>query len=255
MGMLFENASDNDFMLPSGFCKGKGKGRVVVVDSVVESPDCLSPAAAAGCRIRRKSWRKALADEDEVVRYNYNYNDSDGDSESDEDGPRGFLGAQRMKRRPSSSSVLTFCHHCRSKMRRPKMRCTLINKMTCKRCCKLFCDMCIEKRLVVPPVSIYDSKLSGTLKYPEFTFDLSSNMFACPAVCRNYCNCSLCVRRRGEMYVSERGIGLCSNVAPPIEDQLPLLLLPLRAPPQVRPRPRVEIWARWHWPRQSSARR
>ena len=73
-------------MPPSELCKGKGKGRAVVVDSVVESPDSFSPAAAAGSRIRRKSWLKALADEDEVVRYNYN--DGDSDSESDEDGPR-----------------------------------------------------------------------------------------------------------------------------------------------------------------------
>ncbi|KAH9069522.1 hypothetical protein EDB83DRAFT_2372857, partial [Lactarius deliciosus] len=73
MGMLFENTSDDDFMPPSGL--GKGKGRAVVVDDVVE----LSETAAAGSRMRRKSWRKELADEAEV-----GHND-DSDDEGDDD--------------------------------------------------------------------------------------------------------------------------------------------------------------------------
>ena len=140
VGILFENASDNDLLPPSGLGKGKGKGKGLAV--VVGLPNSLSPAAAAGSRIRKKSWRKALADGDEVV---VRYNDKDGysDGESGEDVPRAHpisapavLGAQRMKRRLSSlsslssSSVHTFCHHCRTRSRRPKMRCTLINQTT-----------------------------------------------------------------------------------------------------------------------------
>src|SRR6266702_8135767 len=42
--------------------------------------------------------------------------------------------------------------------------------------------------------------------YPDLTFDLSAEAFECPA-CRDYCNCSLCARKRGEAYVPERGGG------------------------------------------------
>ena len=38
------------------------------------------------------------------------------------------------------------------------------------------------------------------------TFDLSAETFACP-VCRNYCTCSICARKRGEEYINERGAG------------------------------------------------
>ena len=43
-------------------------------------------------------------------------------------------------------------------------------------------------------------------RYPDLTFDLSAEAFECPA-CRDYCNCSLCARKRGEAYVSERSGG------------------------------------------------
>ncbi|KAH9014035.1 hypothetical protein EDB84DRAFT_859804 [Lactarius hengduanensis] len=81
MDMLFENTSDDDFMPPSGLGKGKGKGQAVVVDGIVELSEGV--AAAAGSRMRRKSWRKELADEAEVGENN----DSDDESE-DDDGPR-----------------------------------------------------------------------------------------------------------------------------------------------------------------------
>ncbi|KAH9011690.1 hypothetical protein EDB85DRAFT_1101445 [Lactarius pseudohatsudake] len=198
MGMLFENTSDDDFMPPSGL--GKGKGRAVVVDGIVELSE--SVAAAAGSRMRRKSWRKELADEAEVGENN----DSDDESE-DDDGPRAhavsapvFTNARRKKRTPASSSSgvlpggLTFCHHCRSTTRRPKMRCTLIKASTEKRCRNLFCDRCIEKR------------------YPQLTFDRAVEDFECPACC-NYCNCSLCSRKRGEAYIPERNGGWRSWIA------------------------------------------
>ncbi|KAH9036066.1 hypothetical protein EDB84DRAFT_1437744 [Lactarius hengduanensis] len=132
MGMLYENTSDDDSMPPSGL--GKGKGRAVVVDGVVELSE--SVAAAAGSRMRRKSWRKELADEAEV-----GHNDDSDNEGDDDDGPRAhaipvFTNARRKNRTPASSSSgvlaggLTFCHHCRSTTRRPKMRCTLIKAST-----------------------------------------------------------------------------------------------------------------------------
>ncbi|KAI9436041.1 hypothetical protein H4582DRAFT_496407 [Lactarius indigo] len=198
MGMLFENTSDDDFVPASGL--GKGKDRAVVADGVVESPE--SVAAATGSRMRRKSWRKELADEVEV-RHN---DDSDNESSND-DGPRthaisapALTNARRKKRTPASSSSgvlpggLTFCHHCRRKTPRPKMRCTLIKTSRDEQCRNLFCDLCIEKR------------------YPQLTFDRTAGDFECP-VCRNYCNCSHCSRKRGEAYVPERDGGWRSWLA------------------------------------------
>ncbi|KAI9436023.1 hypothetical protein H4582DRAFT_1966911 [Lactarius indigo] len=57
--LLFWNASDHDFAPPSRL--GKGKGRAVVVDCVIVFPESVS--AAAGPRMRRKSWHEALADD------------------------------------------------------------------------------------------------------------------------------------------------------------------------------------------------
>ncbi|KAH9069493.1 hypothetical protein EDB83DRAFT_2372584, partial [Lactarius deliciosus] len=56
--------------------------------------------------------------------------------------------------------------------RRPEMRCTLIKASTDKR-------------------------------YPQLSFDRSAEDFECPTCC-NYCNCSLCSRKRGEAYIPER---------------------------------------------------
>ncbi|KAH9055280.1 hypothetical protein EDB87DRAFT_1338580 [Lactarius vividus] len=200
MGMLFENKSDDDFVPPSGLGKGKGKSRAVVVDGVVELSE--SVAAAAGSRMRRKTWRKELADEAEI-----GGNNDSSDESSDDDGPRAhaisapvFTNARRKKRTPASSTSgvlpggLTFCHHCRSTTRRPKMRCTLIKASTDKQCRNLFCDRCIEKR------------------YPQLTFDRIVEDFECPA-CRNFCNCSLCSRKRGEAYIPERDGGWRSWIA------------------------------------------
>ena len=158
MGMLFENVSHDDFVPPSGLGKGKGKGKGKIVDGSVELPESISPAAAA--RIRRKSWRRTFADEADVEHRVRHDDDDDDDSlsESDKEAPRAptisapaFSNASHMKRpTPSSSSSklvrgLTYCHHCRCKSRRPKMRCTSINK-TSEWCAKMFCDNCVEKR-------------------------------------------------------------------------------------------------------------
>ncbi|KAH9041045.1 hypothetical protein EDB85DRAFT_1565394 [Lactarius pseudohatsudake] len=140
------------------------------MDGVVESPE--SVAAAAGSRMQTKSWRKALADEVEV-----RHND-DNDHKSDYDGgPRAhaisapaFTDACRKKRTPASSSLgvlprgVTFCHHCRDKTRRPKMRCMLIKASTDKSCRNLFFDLCMEKR------------------YPELTFGRTAEEFECPGL-------------------------------------------------------------------------
>ncbi|KAH9036072.1 hypothetical protein EDB84DRAFT_1197633 [Lactarius hengduanensis] len=74
------------------------------------------------------------------------------------------------------------------------MRCTLIKASTEMRCRNLFCDRRIEKR------------------YPQLTFDRAAEDFECPA-CRNYCNCSLCSRKRGEAYIPERSGGWRSWIA------------------------------------------
>ena len=216
MGLLFENVSHDDFVPPSALGKGKRKGKIV--DGVVESPESIDPATAAGARVRRKSLGKAFADEADVEHRVKHDDDDDDDShsgsESDDDGPSAsaisapaFLNAPHMKPpTPSSSSSklvreLTYCHHCRCKMRRPQMRCTSINKMS-ERCAKMFCDNCFEKRYALHPQMQYT--ILSKRRYPDLTFYLSAGTFAC-TVCRNYCNCSICARKRGEEYINERG--------------------------------------------------
>ncbi|KAH9041050.1 hypothetical protein EDB85DRAFT_1565921 [Lactarius pseudohatsudake] len=166
--------------------------------------------------MRRKTWRKELADEAEVGESN----DSNDESDGDDDGPRAhaisavFTNARRKKRTPTSSSSgvlpggLTLCYHCRSTIRRPKMRCTLIKASTDKRPRNLFCDGCIEKRYALHP-SLHIQYIFLTFlerRYPQLTFDRAAEDVECPA-CRNYCNCSLCSRKRGEAYIPERDAG------------------------------------------------
>jgi len=149
MGLLFERASDDDFVPPS---PSKGKDRA---GESVEGVESVGVAAAAGRRIRTKSWRQVLAEEAET----------DYGGESEDGNP---LAAQavsapvlrdadhRAKRTRTTSSSgmlvdeLTFCHHCRRKTRRPKMCCTLVKEKTDEPCRKLFCDLCIEKRCAAP---------------------------------------------------------------------------------------------------------
>ena len=61
---------------------------------------------------------------------------------------------------------------------------------------------------------IYAVLISNSLarRYPQLTFDLFADTFACPA-CNGYCNCSHCAPKRGEKYVPERDGGWRSWIA------------------------------------------
>lgn len=50
-------------------------------------------------------------------------------------------------------------------------------------------------------------RLDFSIRYPDITFDSSCSTFECPA-CQNVCNCSVCSRKRGEIYYGERTGGL-----------------------------------------------
>ncbi|KAI0364917.1 hypothetical protein BV20DRAFT_973874 [Pilatotrama ljubarskyi] len=78
----------------------------------------------------------------------------------------------------------TFCHQCRSKNRREKMRCTVIRD-TGDQCGLRYCERCIENR------------------YPEIAFNAYAVRFVCPR-CQDACNCTACCARRGETYISAR---------------------------------------------------
>ncbi|KAH8999807.1 hypothetical protein EDB86DRAFT_610991 [Lactarius hatsudake] len=208
MGMLFENTRDDGCVPPSGLGKGKGKARAVIVDGVFESSE--SVATAAGSRMRRKTWRKELADEAEV-----------GENNDSNDGISApvFTNTRCKKRTPTSSSSgvlpvgLTFCYHCRSTIRRPKMRCTLIKASTDKPCRNLFCEGCIEKRYATPSYTVHISDSLGAQVPPaDVRFDRTVDDLECPA-CRNYCNRSLCSRKRGDAYIPERDGGWRSWIA------------------------------------------
>ena len=171
MGLLFAtNGSDEEFVPPSGMGKGKGKSRAVPMDIVIDSSE--SVGASSSTRVQRKRRRKPLPDEAETeYRNKHDDNDDDDDNESDEADSRtraisapapALLDARPEKRRrtttapSSSSSTWTFCHHCRCKSRRPKMRCSVIVASTGERCRKLYCDGCIEKRYAMqfrPPLA------------------------------------------------------------------------------------------------------
>ncbi|KAH9041060.1 hypothetical protein EDB85DRAFT_2253968 [Lactarius pseudohatsudake] len=140
VGLFFRNTSDDNFAPPP-------------------------QSAFLPLLVRRKRWRKALADD--LVRYDDDGCDGDDDVEIDEDeGPRThvisapvFTGARRKKRMPASSS--------RRKTPRPKMRCTLLKASTDEQCRDLFHDLCIEKQ------------------HPELTFNRSAEELECLA-CHNY---------------------------------------------------------------------
>ncbi|KAH9963612.1 hypothetical protein BC827DRAFT_1193088 [Russula dissimulans] len=177
MRTIDKNKSLDDNIIPPSSVGGTGHEDR---DKVVASARRI---VVNGKQKRRKSWRKALADE------NQSHKDTDTDNTDTED-DRNVDGVRPTL--SSLSSLLnaerTFCHHCRRKTCRPKMRCTLIRKNTGIPCGKMYCDLCIERR------------------YPSLTFDEFATVFVCPC-CRDFCNCTQCARARGEEYVPERNGG------------------------------------------------
>jgi hypothetical protein len=206
MGLLFENSTDGDTVSrppsahgPGG--KGKNKDTATVDGADARQINTGINGRAGGTRKRRKSWRQALADEDDNTDHC-----EDTDTESHDTVARPYLS--NVSNNLSSSVTRTFCHHCRCKTFRPKMSCTRINKSTRKPCRKMYCDSCIEKRWVPAPRPSYSEK-SLTLwfvRYPSLTFDEFATSFSCPCCC-NFCNCTQCARRRGETYIPERNGG------------------------------------------------
>jgi len=120
-GLLFQDPADGEFVPPPS----KGKGKVRVVGGAGRRID------AGDVRIRTKSWRRALAEENE-------------ESEANTDTEFNESAAAET----AMLSTTTYCHHCRCKTTRPKMRCTRIRGSTGTQCCKLYCNLCIEKRYV-----------------------------------------------------------------------------------------------------------
>jgi len=131
---LFKDRIDDSTVPPSS-AGGTGEDRNKVVASARR-------IVANGKRIRRKSWRKALADEGQ------SHKDTDAENADSEDDRS--VGQPTLSSLSSLSTLLnvesTFCHHCRRKTCRPKMRCTLIKEKTGIPCGKMYCDLCIEKR-------------------------------------------------------------------------------------------------------------
>jgi hypothetical protein len=139
-GLLFQDPADGEFVPPPS----KGKGKVRVVGG---ADDAGRRIDAGDVRIRTKSWRKALAEENE-------------ESEANTDIEVNESAAAEML------STATYCHHCRCKSTRPKMRCTRIRASTGTQCCKLYCNSCIEKRYVCSRLSLnpmHDERLNWSV--------------------------------------------------------------------------------------------
>lgn len=143
MGLLFENSTDSTGSRSPSARRAGGKGKnkdTTTVDGADTSQIITGiNAGKSGARKRRKSWRKALADN------NDNYEDTD--TESHDTVPRPLSNVSNNL----SSLTTTFCHHCRRKTFRPKMCCTRIRETTGKQCGKMYCDHCIQKRCVPAP--------------------------------------------------------------------------------------------------------
>jgi len=148
MGLLFEYSTDDGVSRPPSAHgtggKGKNKDTTTVDGADARRINTDINGRAGGTRQRRKSWRKALAD-------NNNNTDhcEDTDTESHDTAARPYLS--NVSNNLSSSVIATFCHHCRRKTFRPKMCCTRINESIGKQCRKMYCDHCIEKRCVPVP--------------------------------------------------------------------------------------------------------
>ena len=123
------------------------------MDGVVDSPE--SVGASSSTRVQQKRRRKPFPDEVETKYRIKHGNDGDDEHEIDKADSRtraisapapALLDARPKKRcrttstTSSSSSAWTFCHHYRCKLRRPKMRCSVIIASTSEWCRKLYCD-------------------------------------------------------------------------------------------------------------------
>lgn len=147
MGLLFENSTNGSTgpRSPSHHgAGGKGKNKEV------------NNATADRTRKRRKSWRKALADENDNTDQC-----EDTDTESHDAVTRPYLS--NVSNKLSSSVTATFCHHCRRKTSRPKMRCTRTKGRNGGQCRKMYCDLCIEKRCVPVSRPFHSEKIADTL--------------------------------------------------------------------------------------------
>ncbi|KAI0314533.1 hypothetical protein OF83DRAFT_439215 [Amylostereum chailletii] len=89
--------------------------------------------------------------------------------------------------RDKTPPIGTFCHQCRTRSLRPKVKCTNLKKDGIQ-CTMFYCLGCMGKR------------------YPEVDIDSASQSFSCPR-CEDTCNCTQCAAKRGEVYVSERNGG------------------------------------------------
>ncbi|KAI0249446.1 hypothetical protein BJV78DRAFT_695808 [Lactifluus subvellereus] len=196
MGLLFQDPTDGDFVPPTSVASGVGKGKGKAVAGTEH-------AGARGVRRRRKSWRKALADNNDAVAA------EDHDDNDDEDQENEGTPSVSPSFPPPQVSELSFCHHCRERRtdrrcvvrrsgRRRVSRAASYTAIFASRSGAFLCSNSF-------PLLILDFGLADC-RYPDLTFDASATVFACPC-CGNFCNCSHCARARGEQYISERNGG------------------------------------------------
>jgi hypothetical protein len=143
MGLLFKDSPDDGFVSRSPSVRGAG-GRGKDKDQIT-----MTDTRAGNTRIRKKSWRKLLADNNDKT-------DEDTDAEADDVVTRSYSPNVSNTFLPERTA--TFCHHCRRKTQRPKMRCTRIRESTGEQCRKMYCDNCIEKRYAPPPPLLLERK-------------------------------------------------------------------------------------------------
>ncbi|KAJ3522193.1 hypothetical protein NM688_g8907 [Phlebia brevispora] len=79
-----------------------------------------------------------------------------------------------------------YCHQCRRAAPIRKMRCSATREDGLP-CGLRFCERCV------------------LIRYPDMVFDDTVNDFVCPK-CSGFCNCTHCCDKRGEQYVSTRGV-------------------------------------------------
>jgi hypothetical protein len=156
MELLFEDSTDGGTVSrppsPHGADgEGKNKGTATVDGADARQINTDIRARAGSARKRRKSWRKALADENDNKDHC-----EDTNTESHDTVARPYLS--NVSNNLSSSVTKSFCHHCRCKTFRPKMCCTRINESTRKQCRKMYCDLCIQKRCVPAPWPFHSGK-------------------------------------------------------------------------------------------------